>query len=215
MPRFDVKLSLSSLAASLPLLLAGLALLSGGLATAGAQPQEGPPAIPEEALERARTAGKALGSDLMGQLMEELAKGGPAEALKVCSEVAQDVAASYSGDGLWIRRVSLKVRNPADRPDPWEEEQLERLETLNRDGKLPPEVAAVVREGGQPMLRWLKPIVVAEACLQCHGDPESFDPKVRRVLAERHPDDEATGYQVGDLRGAVSVKIVLEGTASW
>ena len=44
-------------------------------------------------------------------------------------------------------------------------------------------------------------------------EPESLaaaiERNVRDALAELYPGDRATGYQVGDLRGAVSVKIPL------
>jgi len=32
-------------------------------------------------------------------------------------------------------------------------------------------------------------------------------PDVNRMLAERYPDDRATGFNDGDLRGAINVKI--------
>jgi hypothetical protein len=32
---------------------------------------------------------------------------------------------------------------------------------------------------------------------------------VRELLAERYPDDEATGYAVGELRGGISVRLAL------
>jgi hypothetical protein len=52
--------------------------------------------------------------------------------------------------------------------------------------------------------------MVASPCLACHGDPEAIDPQVKRLLAERYPDDTAVGYKPGDLRGAVSVSVLLE-----
>ena len=56
-------------------------------------------------------------------------------------------------------------------------------------------------------LRLLRPIVVAAPCLTCHGAPANIDPEVRRLLAERYPNDQATGYRTGDFRGAVWVRI--------
>jgi len=41
------------------------------------------------------------------------------------------------------------------------------------------------------------------ACLTCHGPTESIPEDVRAALRERYPDDKATGYAVGDLRGAL------------
>lgn len=193
----------------LSLLILSLSLALPGLAgvTAGSTPS--PADVAPEVLEQARAAGRALGTELMGALLEELKEGGPVRAVRVCSEVAQETAAAHSTDTTTVRRVSLKVRNPADRPDDYERAQLQRLAELHRQGELPGEVAEVREEGGQRVLRWLKPIVVAEMCLQCHGAPESLQPEVRELLAERYPEDEAVGYAAGDLRGAISVRMEL------
>lgn len=165
----------------------------------------------DQALEQARAAADALTKDLMGKLLDELSDGGPGEALRVCSEVAREIAATHSTDGITVRRVSRRVRNPADRPDAFEAERLERLAALHDRGELPREVTEVVAdESGNRALRYLRPITVKPLCLQCHGDPEGFTPEVRRILAERYPDDEATGYAAGDLRGAVSVSVPLD-----
>ena len=62
---------------------------------------------------------------------------------------------------------------------------------------------------GSYQLQYLRPLLVQRACLACHGDPATFSPEVRAVLARRYPQDRATGYAVGDLRGAVSVRVPL------
>jgi hypothetical protein len=38
---------------------------------------------------------------------------------------------------------------------------------------------------------------------------ENISADVKPILAEKYPEDRATGFLIGDLRGAVSVKIVL------
>lgn len=187
------------------LAVAGISITGLAAGEGGAEPAEPPP----QAVERAREAGKALAGELMGRLAAELEAGGPAQAVQVCSEVAQEIAAAHSTAGLAVRRVSLKARNPADRPDDYERPQLERLEALHQSGELPDEVVELVQQEGRPVLRYLKPIRILPLCLQCHGDPADFDPAVRRLLDERYPEDEAVGYQAGDLRGAVSVQVEL------
>lgn len=44
----------------------------------------------------------------------------------------------------------------------------------------------------------------------CHGPGNSIPDTVRAMLAARYPDDRATGYAVGDLRGAISVQVDQE-----
>ena len=170
----------------------------------------GETAPPEErALSRARQAADALTVELAGTLGEELQRGGPAAAIRVCSEVAQEVAASHSRQGLTVRRVSLRVRNPADEPDDFERARLEDWDTRRRSGETPSEHVEIVAEGGERELRFLRPIFIAGVCLQCHGDPAGFAPEVRRLLGETYPEDLAVGYDTGDVRGAVSVRVAL------
>ncbi|MEW6335910.1 MAG: Tll0287-like domain-containing protein [Acidobacteriota bacterium] len=156
-------------------------------------------------LERAQTTAKAMATELMGRLMKELSAGGPVQAVRVCSEVAPAIAAAHSKDGVKIRRVTAKARNPMSTPDAFEAERLARLEAAHAAGQPLSDVVEWVEEDGARSLRLLRPIQVGKACLACHGDPATIDPAVKKLLAERYPEDRATGYREGDFRGAVSV----------
>lgn len=172
-------------------------------------PEPGATAEYEAALERARNAANALGADLMSTMANEMASGGPVAAVRVCSEVAQQISAEHSQEGLTVARVTLKARNPLNRPDPYERSVLERLQKLHEEGDLPPEFVEVVEQEGNRVLRYMRPIQTAELCLTCHGDAGALDPQVRRIIQDRYPEDAATGYQAGDLRGAISVQALL------
>jgi hypothetical protein len=165
---------------------------------------------PAEALDRARAAADALGQELASLVQRTVEDEGPAAAVRVCSEVAQERTTAHGGDGMVVRRVSDQLRNPANAPDEWERAELERLQTLHAAGELPAEVTVVQRRGGRDELRLLRPIVLQPGCATCHGAPESIPADVRAILAERYPGDRATGYAAGDLRGAVSVRVPLE-----
>jgi hypothetical protein len=169
---------------------------------------------PTEVLDRARTAADVLTGELVARLRQELDAGGPTQALQVCKVVAPRIAQSHSTPTMTVRRVSLKVRNPGDRPDAFEAEKLLELEGLHARGELPTEVMEVRSEDGRRTLRYLRPIVLAGPCMNCHGDAEAIDPGVRPLIQEMYPEDQATGYQVGDLRGAVSVRVALEPPAT-
>lgn len=180
------------------------------LGVAVAQAPAGDPAA-AAALERARAAADAVVSRVRGLLEAELARGGPAGAVDACAETAQ-VATQEESErlGVRVRRVSLRFRNPADAPDDYERAALLRLEETVRGGELPSEVSEFVPvTGGGQELRYLRPVVVAPHCLGCHGRPEELKPGVAEALARRFPDDPATGYSVGDLRGAVSVTVAV------
>lgn len=167
--------------------------------------------VPAPVQEAMRTAAMDLMGSLKSKLVQELQAGGPASAVKVCSEVAQEIASKHSDESMNVRRVSLKVRNPKDTPDAWERERLEALHDLHAQGSLPKEQFFVVEQGGQRYARYLKPIEIQKPCLSCHGPEDQLGEEVKARLRELYPQDEATGYQLGDLRGAVSVRASLPG----
>jgi hypothetical protein len=49
----------------------------------------------------------------------------------------------------------------------------------------------------------MKAIPTGEVCLKCHGT--QIAPEVSQVLASLYPEDRATGYKEGDIRGAFVV----------
>lgn len=163
----------------------------------------------EALLERSRKAAKVLVDTLLMRLNHEFAKGGAPNAVKVCSQIAQDLTAKIGKkQGVSIRRVSLKNRNPKNKPDDWEAKVLRQWEKLKRQGKPIEEIWQWQQQGNRKVFRYMKPIIIAmPLCLNCHGDPAKMDAKVKAFLKERYPDDKAVGYRLNDLRGAVSVTI--------
>jgi hypothetical protein len=152
----------------------------------------------------------SLGDDLMSGLAKALERGGPGLAIHFCADSAQVRTLRYWKDGVYIRRVSERVRNVDDTPDTLELQGLRQLAAEHRAGRLPDEAVSVIRAAdGTHQLQYLRPLVVQTACLACHGDPATLAPEVRSLLARRYPHDHATGYAAGDLRGAVSVRIPL------
>jgi hypothetical protein len=204
-------------------LLLGIGL-SGGCRTAGPEPAtevevvrvEGPSPdtlrLPRAELERARRTADALGQDLAGLVFATLEQEGAQAAVRVCSEIAQERTAAHGGEGVYIRRVSDRLRNPRNAPDAAERRELERMHALATAGDLPSEVIRVVERGGERSLHLLRPIRIQPPCLACHGEPAAIAPEVRQILAERYPGDRAVGYAAGQLRGAISVRVpVREG----
>ena len=102
----------------------------------------------------------------------------------------------------------LKNRNPRNAPDAWERQVLQQWERDLQAGKPIGEVAQWRTERGQRVYRYMRPITVAmPLCLECHGDPKAIKPEVRRLIRQNYPNDKATGYKLGDLRGAFSITI--------
>jgi hypothetical protein len=101
---------------------------------------------------------------------------------------------------LTLRQVARKYRNPDNKPDEYEERALAQMEEDPGAWKDRDWFEKVI-DGESATMRYMRPLFVTEACLTCHGDASTVPAFVR----ETYPDDRATGYQLGDLRGAISV----------
>lgn len=106
-------------------------------------------------------------------------------------------------------RTAITVRNPANAPDAWETRQMELFNLLADGGQDPEafEVAEIVQEGNEKVFRWMRPTVMGEACMTCHG--EAVSQRIKLLLGQEYPLDDALGYSEGQLGGAYSVRKVL------
>jgi PAS domain S-box-containing protein len=107
------------------------------------------------------------------------------------------------GSNYYVRQISLRYRNPDNRPDNFETIQL----TTFRDVKAA-ETWQVTKDKGKKSLRYLLPMVSDESCLTCHGSYDSAPGFVRRRFPRGHF---SYGYKVGEVIGAVSVSVPMEG----
>lgn len=168
----------------------------------------------DPALKEARKVSADLTDKVRGLLMKELEKGGYEGAVDVCANVAQNITREFNQQtGHQVRRVSLGYRNLNDQPDDYERRLLENFDRQNRQKKLEGEHYEIVSENGRQYLRYLKPVVAGKMCLNCHGQLDEVPPRVRAILQRHYPEDKATGYHEGDVRGAISVKIDLTAKA--
>jgi hypothetical protein len=162
----------------------------------------------EQALMDARKVSNQLAEKVRSLLLQEIEKGGFSSAVRVCSETAQEITRQFNAQtGHDVRRISLKYRNPNNVPDAYEQPKLEEFNTLNQKKELSNEYSEIIEEQGKKYLRYLRPLIVAPLCLTCHGPKENIPQEVKTILAEKYPDDRATGFLVGDVRGAITVKI--------
>lgn len=164
------------------------------------------PEVEAAVLSIGEPAADALLGTLISHLTTAMEDGGAASAVEFCSANAMELTAGVAGtEGVEIKRTSLRYRNPANAPDQSETLALRHFETaLAETGELP---QAWVQKVGRDEYRYYRPLTVAPPCLKCHGTPDEIDPGVAEILADRYPDDLATGYAAGDLRGVVRVSI--------
>lgn len=165
-------------------------------------------------LERETQAARALAGQLVqplgATLKAELAANGPEGAIGVCREVAPSIAGKLSlQSGSKVARVSLRTRNAMlGAPDAWEQTALAEFDRRAAAGDKPEtlERAEFVDEPAGRYFRYLKAIPVQPMCLACHGPAETISDGVKAKLAADYPNDRATGYAPGQIRGAVTVK---------
>ena len=145
---------------------------------------------------------------LLAVLQAEIAKSGPEGAIAVCQVQAPALARAASQQTGWnVKRVSLRNRNPKAVPDAWERAALEDFDrrAAAQEPAATLERYEAVREDGKTVYRFMRALPTGELCLACHGPVEQLSPAVKAKLAALYPDDRATGYRVGQIRGAMTL----------
>ncbi len=159
-----------------------------------------------------RKDAKEFMNSLKSILIKEMQTNGVTTAVSVCSDTAQLLTVNYGlSKGIYIKRVSFKNRNPNNIPDGFETKVLKSFEILSSQGKMndTTEYFEIIEENGVTNVRYMKPILIQAPCLSCHGTNENIGMDVKIILTKNYPDDKAIGYQLDDLRGAVSIQKTL------
>jgi uncharacterized protein DUF3365 len=172
------------------------------------KPADLPVPVDSTEVARARTAADRLGSDLVSMLTGELKRGGPTGAIAVCSDSAQVLTARHQSSGVMVRRVGTRVRNTKNAPDSTESKVLESFAAAIASNRVMPDTTFATRDGdGRIVTHYMRAIRIQEFCLACHGPADSISAAVKQVIAARYPEDRATDYRLGELRGAISVTV--------
>lgn len=149
-------------------------------------------------LDKAKSAQKMLGKTLLKELTTTSANEGFPAAVEVCNVRAPEIAEKVEREtDVAIGRTSFKLRNPDNKPPEWAEPFVEARVA---------EPTLLESESGD-MLAYLAPIKLAGMCTNCHGPEDKIDPGVKEKLAELYPQDQATGFEPGDLRGWFWVEV--------
>lgn len=157
-------------------------------------------------IDDAKTAIKQLAGALQAELKAAMQSGGPVAAISACNTRAMPITEKVSKQqDLHVSRVSLRNRNPANAPNDWQTAVLENFQQQESDGK---DVNTLtwtdtVDVGSGKEFRFMKAIPTGEVCLACHGT--TLTPEISSTLVKLYPQDRATGFSVGDIRGAFVV----------
>ena len=146
-------------------------------------------------------------SDALNQaLQQSLRERGAIGTIDVCAIQAPAIAEQLSAETGWqIRRTALKLTNPANAPDAWEQSVLEYFERSKRMGAelIDLEFFSIIEEEERSKFRFMKPVPMGALCLVCHG--QNVPREVFDALDVLYPDNQGKGFSLGDVRGAVSV----------
>jgi hypothetical protein len=157
---------------------------------------------------------RSIAGDLLGQLGQKLkaamSTDGPVAAVSVCKESAPAIARQLSiANDAKVTRVGTRVRNQnMGVPNAWQKEALTQFEARLSQGEKAADIEywQVADNGhGKSELRYAKAIAVQPQCLSCHGSAQDIAAPLAEKLRIEYPNDQATGYGVGQLRGAVVV----------
>jgi hypothetical protein len=138
---------------------------------------------------------KALGTELKAALQ----RGGVAEAVNYCNlkaiPLTDSLARFYN---VIIKRATQKARNPLNMANQNEGEIAGVWETKQENNG---EISPVLFEG-ENAVEFYSPIVLQSMCTNCHGIVgESLSLENNQLIKDKYPNDLATGYAEGDLRG--------------
>jgi hypothetical protein len=155
---------------------------------------------------KSRELSTQLGKELKGELGAAIEKGGPVAAIDVCRTRAPAIAARLSAEsGARIGRTALRVRNAGNAPDDLERAVLEQFAGDLAAGGIegPLEAAFEIKREGGIERHYMRAIPTEALCLTCHG--ETLAPELAAAIAREYPNDQATGFKLGELRGAFRV----------
>jgi len=158
-------------------------------------------------LERGKLIAVRSQNALAGSLKSAIQAHGMEGAIKYCNLSALSIVDSLSEKyKAEIRRASMQYRNPADEPDSLEQIILEAYAyNAENSQELKPNLQSI----GEKYLLYTHPIVLNNPlCLNCHGKVgEHMTKETYRLIKSLYPEDRATGYKMGDLRGMWSIKL--------
>ncbi len=140
-------------------------------------------------------ADQQLRQRMMGRVMEVAEEDGFDAAVHICHDEAEPITEEVAEEfDVEIGRVADRLRNPDNVGHDWVWEMIDEA-----DGD--PLYAA------NDEFRAVKPIELGQGCVNCHGETDQLAPGVADILDTHYPEDEATGYEPGDLRGWVWVEV--------
>lgn len=155
-----------------------------------------------------KSEAQSLASDLkislMKNLSDKIAKEGVVEAVPFCHGNVKGIAknAAKGRESKYeFGRISHKIRNPNNAPQPWAKKYLDQFAGTKKGDISQNYLIHKLKDSKRV---YLEPLYVEAKCLLCHG--ENVQENVMVKIKELYPKDQATGFKLGEFRGFIWVK---------
>jgi hypothetical protein len=147
---------------------------------------------------------EATATILVTNLSEKMENGGVQEAIPFCNAMAlpltEEIEKKYD---VTIKRTSLFIRNEANKPNDAEIIILNQYKKsfANKEALEP-----IIHVDNSDNPHFYAPIVLQKKCLACHGTfGKEITVQTDSIIKSYYPNDKATGFKEGDLRGIWSI----------
>lgn len=160
----------------------------------------------EKYMERGRAVSVEAQKALIGKLHAQLEEGGANKALEYCNlnalNLTQEVASKHS---VGLSRIAVRNRNPENATR--DARELELMEYYQN-----PDLRSDTLIQSATALIYYKPIPMGmPTCLYCHGTPyKDIDSSTVTLIKQLYPEDKATGFEMGELRGMWRIDFGME-----
>jgi hypothetical protein len=157
-------------------------------------------AINEEFIIKGKEIASSAFLSLSGELAKAVKHGGLENALSYCNINALSLTDSLSNaHNVDIKRTSLKFRNPLNKPTDREVEILNQYALEKENGQI---MQAIIDDEAERKT-FYAPIIMQAQCIKCHGAKSNIS--IYNSIVKLYPNDLATDYKQGDLRGMWSI----------
>ena len=154
-------------------------------------------------LSQGKKIAQASFKTLSSQLQMAMAEGGISNAVTYCNVEAYPLTDSLKTEFgvVALKRATDQPRNAKNLASDKEENQLDLWKDEKAQGK---KLKPVVVPHDNDQIVFYAPITMKGQCLTCHGEVEAMGADYAEIK-KLYPNDQATGYSLGDLRGMWSI----------
>jgi hypothetical protein len=146
---------------------------------------------------------------LTSEVSNAMKEGGVQHAVRYCNLKAYPLIDSLSEQyNVSIKRVAQKYRNPDNLMRPFEQELFMDYDSRNKQKE---SIMDKVVLSSDNYLEYYAPIILTSPCMACHGSPGvDMSDEDYQMIKALYPEDRATGFVPGDLRGMWRIRFMPE-----